>query len=496
MFDLAALSSKLVNKDSFYQFELEASDLVDGLIFLKEHHAFSFFIDYFLERKEGSYLLKIILKNFIDQKTVEVRSQILQKEKIPSLSGLWQAVVAFEAHYREKFNIEFSDHFYVWENKKFNFHEVETEFDLTNQFPMMEFKDKEELVTGVSLTKNHNIVRNNSFNTLKALKEASLYNPKDPISCEIAYSMAIEENLKIKIPEKAMAIRMIFLELQRISLHFDYIIQSHISLKEYRELDFLIQLRRKILDLITFYCHDERDPKFNTIGGCLFDLPAGWIPMASETLRFTSDELNKIYNQKLQSSLWAEKFPLKKNSGRDLLEQSVSGPNLRASGVNFDLRKNEPYYFYSEVDFEVPIGIFGTSYDRFIIRFEEIKQSIKIILQVLDNLPYGKLLASDDNVYMCLKEKLADREIQKKYKKLITEGHDLNQGSSVTLLETSRGLFGFYLNVEQTKKQMHFLGAQNAGYFSLEKLLCGINRDNLSHEIQSYGLHPWEVNFL
>src|SRR5690606_36923302 len=341
--------------------------------------------------------LRIILKNFKKEKILCAEIILEQDQKVPTLAHLWPLASFFETYYSRLFDLDIggSEHY---ENLVFYFHKIELPFDLAGQFPLFHFKEKEEIVTKVIVEKSKlkTILDEKDFHSLKTLKTIEKYNPKDAINCEIAYCMVVEQSLGLTIPEKARALRMIFSELQRIVLHLEYFIQTHIVLKEYYELNFLIALKRKILDLYLFYSKSDEDPKFNLIGGCSYDLPPGWIPMASETLGVIKKELQKIYHLKMKSSLWTEKFAKHKNTADTILTYCLSVPNLRASGIHYDLRKNSPYYFYSELDFEVPVGIFGTAYDRFIVRLEEVYQSVKIILQVLDNLPYGDIYSSED----------------------------------------------------------------------------------------------------
>lgn len=494
MLELVQIANELKEDKELYHFTFEVDELIDVLIYLKEHHHFLFLLDYFIEKKEEDYILRVLLKSLAKEKTLCAQMSFTSSEKVPTITDLWPVASSFESYYSRFFDLQIGRG-QVYENPIFDFHKAELSFDLTGQFPSVHFKEKEEVITKISIEKSHSEINDDEeiFHSLKALKTIEKYNHQDTINCEVAYCMVAEKSLGIIIPEKARALRMIFCELQRIILHLEYFIQTHIVLREYQELNFLIGLRRKILDLYLFYTKTDSHPKFNLIGGCLYDLPAGWVPMASETLGFIKKELQKIYHLKMKSSLWTEKFPKHKNSADTLLNWCLSGPNLRASGIHYDLRKNKPYYFYAELDFEVPVGIFGTAYDRFIVRLEEVYQSVKIILQVLDNLPYGDIFASEDFLWPNLKRQLENKEAQKEYAKIIREGQKLGEGRFISMLETARGLNGFFLEVTQDKTLLHYLATQDSSLFSLEATLGGLERSELAFEIQSYGLHPWEI---
>jgi NADH-quinone oxidoreductase subunit C/D len=131
---------------------------------------------------------------------------------------------------------------------------------------------------------------------------------------------------------------------------------------------------------------------FHTIGGLSSDISNEWITDSLELLKFLDDDYLPFNYLALKSGFWSNKLKQKGIIHNVIaLDFSLSGPNARALGINYDIRKNHPYYFYKDVTFEVPLGVNGDTLDRFLIRLEEISQSTSIIAQVLENLPTDKV---------------------------------------------------------------------------------------------------------
>jgi NADH:ubiquinone oxidoreductase subunit D len=135
----------------------------------------------------------------------------------------------------------------------------------------------------------------------------------------------------------------------------------------------------------------------NIIGGVKFDIPFGWSTSCLEYLNKLEKDLFNEYIDFSKSSYFFDKLNCGKVSKEYAVNSGLSGPVLRSTGYNLDLRKSSPHYFYSDVAFEVPLGVNGTVYDRFLILNEEIFQSIKILFQVVDNLPAGSLVSEFDH---------------------------------------------------------------------------------------------------
>lgn len=202
----------------------------------------------------------------------------------------------------------------------------------------------------------------------------------------------VEDILKIDVPDRAIAIRMIFSELLRIIEHSitinNLMIELELPIKSVQFLNY----REGLLKLIESYSGGRVMNNIARIGGVSKDFPFSWRHDCLQFLEKLESELARFHKEIVSSRLFKERTFCAKISPKDAISWGVTGPNLRSCGINYDIRKFTPYDFYEQVDFEVPLGIHGSVYDRYLVRVEEIFESIKIILQLLDNLPLGPVM--------------------------------------------------------------------------------------------------------
>jgi NADH-quinone oxidoreductase subunit C/D len=219
--------------------------------------------------------------------------------------------------------------------------------------------------------------------------------PSSSPTLSTAWLKTIEEMGKFKLPERAQAIRIILLELSRVTEHLT-VMSEILSSLGLSESTLFINAREKVIELFEKYCGHRWGQGAVILGGVFDDLPHGWISEYQSVEKVLVKNLKIIH----QSLLTQQKFRLTLDAAgidaRTVLDWGLSGPAMRASGLNFDLRKSRPLYFYRDIDFDVPVGIHGTAYDRYLIRYEEILQSFRIMTQVLDNLPLGDIKIADD----------------------------------------------------------------------------------------------------
>ncbi len=201
----------------------------------------------------------------------------------------------------------------------------------------------------------------------------------------------LEEILSIRLPERAQAIRIVLLELARIVDHLTVLSEVTSALQK-DESRLFINAREKIYELFERYSGHRQGMGSICLGGVRADLPHGWIIEYQDVANLLKKSLLTIHNSLLGQRNFRSHLDHSPVNAQTVLQWGVGGPAMRASGLNFDLRKSQPLYFYQDVDFDVPVGIHGTSYDRYLIRYEEIHQSLRIITQVLDNLPLGELV--------------------------------------------------------------------------------------------------------
>lgn len=203
----------------------------------------------------------------------------------------------------------------------------------------------------------------------------------------LAYVGAVEKLVGLVVPPRARYIRTILAELQRISSHLVWLATHAIDIGAMTPFFYCFRERERVLDLFEHYCGARLTLNCMRPGGLPFDLTAGW---ADACRRFCEDFPGKIdeYEGLLtENRIWKRRtVGVGVLSPESALDLGVTGPMLRASGVDFDLRKARPYEAYGEVDFAVPTAQNGDTYDRYIVRMAEMRESTKIVLQCLDRL--------------------------------------------------------------------------------------------------------------
>jgi NADH-quinone oxidoreductase subunit C/D len=242
-----------------------------------------------------------------------------------------------------------------------------------------------------------------------ALAFTQRLNYLSPSTGAIAWCMTIEKALDLQIPDKAIAMRMIYLELDRMREHCAYLAKffSCIPLPECQKLAF-----EGWHSLCEINLMSEGQRNFVTniaIGGFMREFPMGFSSMCQDVLKRLTLKMQFIKRAICRNSSFMEQTQSVVLDSDIILKWFVTGPNARASGINLDWRRDNPYYFYSDVEFEIPLGAKGNIYDRCLIRIEEILQSIHILFQILDNLPTGQLMVLDPNYNFDLMKEMSNQ---------------------------------------------------------------------------------------
>lgn len=207
----------------------------------------------------------------------------------------------------------------------------------------------------------------------------------------IGWCKAVEDLLEVDIPDRAKALRMVLAELSRVSDHLICIANNARDIGTTTNFWFCIEAREKINTIFEKLCGSRLGFSMSCIGGINYDLPLGWISKCLDIVNSVKKDMVEIDKLLTKNKIWMERTQICSMSAADAIEWGYTGPCLRASGVNYDIRKNRPYYFYDDVEFEIPLGINGDCYDRYLVRMEEIRQSLKIVTQILDYLPAGDI---------------------------------------------------------------------------------------------------------
>ena len=214
------------------------------------------------------------------------------------------------------------------------------------------------------------------------------------VSNGLGYCEAVEKLLAVEAPPRAQYIRVILTELCRIASHQVWLGTHALDIGAITPLFYCFRDREEILKIFEKYCGARLTTHAFRIGGCIYETYEGF---EQDCHKFCTDFLPKLdeYEQLLTTNrIWVERT---KGVGilnpEDCVALGVTGPVLRASGVKWDLRKAQPYESYKNFDFEIPTGLNGDTYDRYLVRIEEMRQAVRIIRQAVDGLPSGPIMA-------------------------------------------------------------------------------------------------------
>jgi len=306
---------------------------------------------------------------------------------------------------------------------------------------------------------------------------ADIINPGASPSYAIAWAKNIEDVLRIKLPERAQAIRIVMLELARIADHLTVLHSISYALKK-DEYKIFLNVREKIYELFEKYSGHRLGRGCVQIGGVKEDLPHGWIVEFQEVATILKRNLKIAHSSLLGQRDFRSHLDHSTVNAQTVLQWGVSGPAMRAAGLNFDLRRSQALYFYQDIDFDVPVGIHGTAFDRYLIRYEEIHQSLRIIIQVLDNLPLGEILNSQCSAPDYVSNLLVDHSPRWHY-----SGLESPNGEAGMFFHHNGGLSPARLKI----KSPSFSIAQALG-----ALVQGLEEWQLPGAMASLGLNPQE----
>jgi NADH-quinone oxidoreductase subunit D len=264
---------------------------------------------------------------------------------------------------------------------------------------------------------------------------------------EYAYVAAVEKLLDIDAPPKAVWMRTLLLELNRIHSHLIWLGTGALEIGAIGLLWYCFNARDDVLDLFELVGGARMHTRYFQAGGLAEDIPRGFFD-ACKTFADGFPDTIDMYEQLLtKQKIWLQRTRgVGLLSADDAIALGQSGPVLRASGVDWDLRRDEPYLAYPELDFDVPVYPHGDVYDRYRVRVNEMRESVKIISQCLEGMPGGAWVADDRKVVLPPRHELhTSMESLIHHFKIVTEGYRVPEGEVYVAVESARGEFGCYL---------------------------------------------------
>ncbi len=282
------------------------------------------------------------------------------------------------------------------------------------------------------------------------LKAVPLTDRMDYVSACInnaAYALSVEKLLGVEVPERGQALRVILMELQRIASHLVWLGTHLLDLGSMTMYFYTFQQREYILDLMEMMAGARLMPSWIVPGGLRGDAPDGWLTRVAQFIDQFPPALEEMENLVAANPIFRERTQgVGVISPEDCLNLGVSGPGLRASGVEHDTRKALPYCGYQNYSFHVPVGEFGDVYDRFRVRMAEMYQSREIVKQAVETLPAGPINCNDRKVVPPPRKELDNSmEAVIHHFKLWTEGFHPPVGEAWVPLESPKGEIGFYI---------------------------------------------------
>lgn len=264
---------------------------------------------------------------------------------------------------------------------------------------------------------------------------------------EHTYSMAIEKLLNIEIPRRAQFIRVLFLEITRILNHLLAVTCHALDVGAMTPMLWGFEEREKLMEFYERVSGARMHAAYVRPGGVNQDLPLG---LCEDIYNFSyqfASRLDEIEEMLTDNRIWKQRLvEIGVASAEQAQAWGFTGVMLRGSGVAWDLRKTQPYEIYSELDFDVPVGLNGDCYDRYVLRMAEMRQSLKIILQCLTLMPEGIIKTDDKKVTPPSRLEMKDSmESLIHHFKYYSEGFAVPKGETYTATEAPKGEFGVYL---------------------------------------------------
>jgi len=268
-----------------------------------------------------------------------------------------------------------------------------------------------------------------------------------PFINNLAYVLTVEKLLVIEVPLRAQYIRVMMAELTRIQSHLIWLGTHALDLGAMSPLLYCFREREETLDIFEMVGGARMNQSYFRIGGLAGDVPEGFVEKVRAFCEVFPSRVEGYERLLTKNIIWLSRTRgVGVISAKEGIELGLSGPSLRGSGVKWDLRKANPYSSYDHFDFAIPTGSSGDVYDRYLVRLEEMRQSNRIIQQVLDRLPPGEINASDPKVVPPSKEKvLTTIESLIIHFHLMTEGFNVPKGEAYCSVESSKGELGFYI---------------------------------------------------
>jgi NADH-quinone oxidoreductase subunit D len=274
------------------------------------------------------------------------------------------------------------------------------------------------------------------------------------LSNNLVYSLSVEKLLQIEIPARAQWTRVMMAELSRLNSHLVWLGTHALDIGAMTMFFYCFREREDILRIFEMFSGQRMMTSYIRIGGLALEPPRGWQQVVGKFIKaFPSkvDEYEELLNA---NPIWMQRTQgVGFISLEDMLDLGVTGPMLRGAGLNWDIRKSEPYSSYEKFDFRVPVETGNDVWSRYRVRLQEMRESAKIITQALEGMPGGPWQADAPHVVLPDREKMKTQmEALIYHFKIVTEGFRVPAGEAYQCVEAPRGEIGYYIVSDGTSK--------------------------------------------
>lgn len=297
------------------------------------------------------------------------------------------------------------------------------------------------------------------------------------LSNNLCYCLAVEKLLRLEIPERAQWLRVMMTEFTRLNSHLVWLGTHALDIGAMSMFFFCFREREDILRILEMFSGQRMMTSYIRVGGVALEAPRGWQQVVGKFIRQFPSRVDQYEDLLNNNPIWKRRTQgVGFISVEDMLDLGITGPMLRAAGVDWDSRKKEPYSGYDKFDFKVPVEHSNDVWGRYRVRIQEMRESAKIITQALEGMPEGPFQADAPHVVLPQREKMKTQmEALIYHFKIVTEGFRVPAGEAYQVIEAPRGEIGYYIVSDGTSKpyRVHMRTPSFGNLQGLPRLLEG-----------------------
>ncbi|HEV8198610.1 MAG TPA: NADH dehydrogenase (quinone) subunit D [Candidatus Polarisedimenticolia bacterium] len=292
-----------------------------------------------------------------------------------------------------------------------------------------------------------------------------------PLSTNVGYITAVEKLMGITVTPRCRVIRVLCCELARISAHLLWLGTGALDLGAATVFFHTFRERETLYNIIESLTGGRLTTSYPRVGGLARDIPAGWTKQVADFCASFPKVLDELDELLTGNTIWMHRTQgVGRISAKDAIALGMTGPNLRGCGIAYDVRKTEPYLEYETYEFDVPVGSEGDVFDRYLVRLEEMRQSVRILEQALRRLPEGPINIDDPKIVLPPKKGVLTKmeELIQQFM-VVTEGFPAPAGESYHAIEAPKGELGFYIR-STGGKSPYRLHVRSPSFVSLQAI--------------------------